>query len=291
MDQGADQDADDDDHKHETGAAAGMEPGLDPDILHRQGQLPLIAEDGFVLRSVVGKHPGDLRHPGAQGQIEEEDDQLHHTLHQSAGVEIFMDAGDQSGDESGQEQEQEKGQSQSQDHGHADDQLLGCLAGKMLFDPLIDFVRFLLLILRQEGGGIGQGLDAVGHGGDQCHGAADDGPAENGAFVFQGSDGFHGLHETVFGAADDGLLVRPPHEDALHQCLSADAGAKGYCFVFFAHSYLGSKGCASPMGRVTVTRAPPPSAFSTVRVPPWRVTISSQTERPIPLPRTWELPL
>ena len=39
-----------------------------------------------------------------------------------------------------------------------------------------------------------------------------------------------------------------------------------------------------------VTTAPPPGAFPMSKVPPWRFTISSQTARPMPVPRTLELP-
>ena len=48
---------------------------------------------------------------------------------------------------------------------------------------------------------------------------------------------------------------------------------------------------SSPVGIQIVTSVPPPSAFSSVSVPPCMVTISSHTARPMPLPRALELPL
>ena len=48
---------------------------------------------------------------------------------------------------------------------------------------------------------------------------------------------------------------------------------------------------AEVRGRVSVTIQPPSGAFFTVSSPPWRVMISSQTDRPMPVPRFLELPL
>ena len=45
------------------------------------------------------------------------------------------------------------------------------------------------------------------------------------------------------------------------------------------------------MGRYTDTTQPHSSAFSIIKEPPWRVTISSHTARPMPVPRFFELPL
>ena len=44
-------------------------------------------------------------------------------------------------------------------------------------------------------------------------------------------------------------------------------------------------------GRRTVTSTPPSLWFSICSCPPWRETISSQTARPMPLPRSRLLPL
>lgn len=44
-------------------------------------------------------------------------------------------------------------------------------------------------------------------------------------------------------------------------------------------------------GSRTETSVPPPGALPIVSVPPERVTISSHTARPMPLPRALELPL
>ena len=62
----------DDDHKQEAGAAPGVMPGHGPGVFHGQGQAPLVAEDGLVLRPVVLEGPVDILQPGAEDQIDEE---------------------------------------------------------------------------------------------------------------------------------------------------------------------------------------------------------------------------
>ena len=64
-DHAGDQNGHHNDHKEEAGAAAGVVPGLEADIVHRQLQPLLVAEDGLVLRPVVGKDPPYILHAGA----------------------------------------------------------------------------------------------------------------------------------------------------------------------------------------------------------------------------------
>ena len=43
--------------------------GLGTDILHRQGQARLVAEDGLMLRAVVAEHPAHILLLGAEDQV------------------------------------------------------------------------------------------------------------------------------------------------------------------------------------------------------------------------------
>ena len=131
--------------------------------------------------------------------------------------------------------------------------------------------------------------------------------------------------ESILRPADNRLLPRTAHQNPLDQGLTADGGLKSAAcdfFMFSSHSFLQSKGiyklslavcdtgcipassvilCFSPwglkhqglvlMGRERMTMHPPPSALRMSIFPLWRVMISSQTARPMPVPRFFELPL
>ena len=75
------QDRHDDDHEQKAGAAAGMVLGLGADVLHRQGQPRLIAEDGLMLRAVVAEHPVHVLLLGAEDQIRQKDRDFQKALH------------------------------------------------------------------------------------------------------------------------------------------------------------------------------------------------------------------
>ena len=70
------------DHKEEAGAAAGVVLGLGADVLHGQLQALFVAENGLVLRPMVGKDPVDALGLGAEDEIAQEDDHPDHALHQ-----------------------------------------------------------------------------------------------------------------------------------------------------------------------------------------------------------------
>ncbi len=60
----------------------GMVPGLDTNVLHRQRQSRLIAENGLVLRTVVAEHPVYVLLSGAEDHVRQQHQDLDHTLDQ-----------------------------------------------------------------------------------------------------------------------------------------------------------------------------------------------------------------
>ena len=118
-----------------------MVPGLDADILHRQGEARLIAEDGLVLRPVVLEDPVDVLQPGAEEEVEEEDDDLQEALHHVPAPEgeVREEVQHPARQEGGQHQEEEDGHAHPQHHGEAHDGALQLLAGEVLLQPQVKF--------------------------------------------------------------------------------------------------------------------------------------------------------
>ena len=218
-----------------------MEPGLRPHVLHRQRQALFIAENGLVLRAVVRKHTRDVRHARHAPQVQQEDDDAQQTLHEVTHHGAVDEAVRQSGEQRRQQDEQHHGQRDAEHHGHADDDVLGLLLAEVLFDPLIELVRLALFLQRQQVCGVGERLHALDHGIDERHHAADQRPAQNGVLVLDHMQLVDLFDEPVRRAADDGLLLRAAHQNALHQRLSADGRAEadvriGRLLLLFAHS-------------------------------------------------------
>ena len=95
-----------------------MMPGLNTDVFHRQRQSRLIAEDTFMLRPVVLKHPVNILLLGADDQIDQKDQNLQDTLHQVSPPhgevrEKVQNAACQKG---GQHQEQKDAHPHAQQH-------------------------------------------------------------------------------------------------------------------------------------------------------------------------------
>ena len=144
------EDAQHDDHEQEARAAPGMEAALGPDVLHRQGQALLVAEDGLVLRAVVGEETLHVLHPGDEAEVDEEDDDLQRAFEEAAQGIMPVHARDEPGDEGGQEEEKPHGQQHAQHGGYADDYLLRLLAAQLFLKPKVELRRLLLLILGQK---------------------------------------------------------------------------------------------------------------------------------------------
>ena len=132
----------------------------------------------------------------------------------------------------------------------------------MPLDPEIELVRLPLLLLGELLGAPAERLYAQHHGAQEVGHAADDGEAQNGIAVLDQADGVDlGDQRAVGFPADYRLPLGAPHEDALHQSLSANAGAEraGIHFMIVCHCVFCS--LLSHMGSVTVTSSPPPSAL------------------------------
>ena len=88
-----------DDHEQKAGAAAGVVPGLDAGVFHRQRQARLIAEDGLMLRPVIAEHLAHVLLPGAEDQVPQEDGDLHRPLDEVVDPIWGMPGVEQPGDE------------------------------------------------------------------------------------------------------------------------------------------------------------------------------------------------
>ena len=141
------QDRHDDDHEQKAGAAAGMMLGLGTDILHRQGQPRLVAEDGLMLRAVVAEHPVDILLLGAEDEVGQKNQHLHHAL------DDVVDSGalcvEQPGDKRGQQHEQHQRQPQTENDGERHDQRLQLFRRDVLFHPLVKFAGLCILVIRE----------------------------------------------------------------------------------------------------------------------------------------------
>src|SRR5699024_3237970 len=178
---------------------------------------------------------------------------------------------------------------------------------QLLVQPLLELGGLLRrqVLLRVEVRGEHQGLHPPVHAVQEGDAAPDQGKPQDRVAVPDQLQLLLLDHQSLGASDHNGLLLRAPHEDALNQRLSADGGAEGAAVFLFCHSSAflfveikystgGNKlqhlFCYA-LGRVMVTRQPPPSALPMSKVPPWRCMISSHTARPIPLPRALEEPL
>ena len=219
-----------DHHKQKAGAAAGMVLGLGTDVLHRQGQARLIAENGLMLRAVVAEHAVNVLLLGAEDQIAQENGHLHHAL------DDVVDRGalsvKQPGDECRQQHEQHQCQGQAQNHGERHHQGLQFLCGDVLFQPLVEFAGLGVLLIREIVRRKHQRLDAGDHGADERHGAAEDRHAQNGVLAPDELPLCDLSDQSLWRADHDGVLLRSAHEDTFDQRLPADSGAERALFLF-----------------------------------------------------------
>ena len=230
------QNGDGNDHEEETGAAAGMVPGHFPGVLHGELQTPLVAEDGLMLGPVVLEGPVDVLHFRTEVQIQEEYDELHHTLQQVPQPHGgFREEVQQArGGQGGQNDEEEEGQAHAQDHRHGQDPLHEGLAAELGFDPLFELGGFFLLF-RVELRRPHEGLHAVDQGADEGEHAPDEGQTQGRVLVLDELQFILlDLQTTLLVADHDGLLLRAAHHDALDEGLSTDGGAESAAVVLCA---------------------------------------------------------
>ena len=217
-----------------------MEARLRPHVLDRQRQALFVAEDGLVLRTVVREHTLDVLHVRHAPEIQQEDDDAQQALKEVAHDGAVDEAVGQAGEQRRDQDEQHDRQRDAEHHGRADDDVLGLLLAEVLFDPEIDLAGLLLLVLGQQVGRIGQRLHALDHRVEKHDDAADERPAEDRVLFLDQVQLLDLLDHAVLRAADDGLLCRAAHEDALDERLPADGCAErdtgiGFCGSGFAH--------------------------------------------------------
>lgn len=128
-----------DNDQQEAGAAPGMVLGLGPDVVHRQLQTLLIAEDGLMLRAVIGEGPADVLHPGYGDHIGHEDGDTQYSVHQIPDQDAVREALHEAGQEGRQEHKQADGEANGQHHGEADDGLLHFFVSQLLVQPFLEF--------------------------------------------------------------------------------------------------------------------------------------------------------
>ena len=225
-DDGGDEDGDGDDHEQKAGAAPGVVPGLSAHVLHRQGQTGLVAEDGLVLRPVVGKDPLHLPHPGAQGQIADQNGQLQQALGQIPHQHGVGHQGDGGAQQGGQQEKQPDGHPHAQNHRQGDEKGGGLVAAQLVLQPGLELGGlFLLVVLREELGGVHQGGHAVVHGAAEAEHPPDEGPAHHGAAVLQRVQLLHlDLQLPVGPAHHHRLLPGAAHHDPLDEGLPSAHG-------------------------------------------------------------------
>mgnify|MGYP000852985425 CR=1 FL=1 len=178
--------------------------------------------------------------------------------------------------------------------GERDERVLRLLGGQALFQPglktagLLAF--FVLVLLCKEIRGIHEGGNAGLHGCAEIEDAADERQLLRRPLLRELPRLDLAL-QAVLRADDNGGFLRAEHHNALDEGLPADHGLELFLrllCVLFCHVF---PFYCSAMGSRMVTTAPPPSALAMSSTPLCIVTISSQTARPMPLPRALEAPL
>ena len=197
----------------------------------------LIAEDGLMLSPMVRKQTLNIADSGAEFHIYKKYNDFQHALRDVANEIVKGKGFYKADDKGGQKNKQQQGQSNAQHNGGADYQLLGFLSGEVLTYPFVQLVRFLLLLLRNETGGVGEGLHALVHGIQKNGTAPYKGPAENGVLILVQLYIFNFFHKPVFGTADDGLLFRAAHQNALYKGLTTDGSAETAALILLCHNF------------------------------------------------------
>ena len=204
---------------------------LDAAVFDRQRQPRLVAEDRLMLRAVVLEHALNVLLLRAQEQVAEEDQQLDDGLDQIVHDHVRDEAPEQAREEGRQDHKKADGQAQRQYDRQRHNELLQLFAAELLLQPQIE-PRRLALLLGEEVRRVHQRLHAGDDRAEERGHTANDGPAQNGELVLDKFPLRHLGHQPLRGADNDGVLLRPAHEDTLDQRLAADGGAECALLVF-----------------------------------------------------------
>ena len=201
--------------------------GLDADVVHRQLQSLLVAEDGLVLRAMIGEGPPDILHPGDRDHIAHKNGDAQHRVHQIPDQYAVRKTLHEAGKKGGQQHEQAHGEAHCQHYGEADDQLLHFFIPQLLVQPAFKSGGLLCsCLLGEVVGGEHESLDALDHAVEKGDAAPNQGQPQNGIPVFDESQ-FLFLDDQTLGAPDyDALFFRAPHQDALDKRLPTDGGSE-----------------------------------------------------------------
>ena len=165
----------------------GVEAALLAHVLHGEGQVVLIAEDGFVLGAVVLEGAVDVRYPGHQHHVAQEDGDAQKALeHGAPAGDVRRDRALQQVEEHrGQQEEQEDGQGHPQHPGDAHDDA-GELIPQVVGEPLVQLAGLLFLagVLGDLVRGEGEGFVAQAEGVDEGEDAPDKGLAQDGGIFW-----------------------------------------------------------------------------------------------------------
>ena len=174
---------------------------------------------------------------GDEPQIQQKDHNPDHALDQAADHKVQI-VRQQRVEEGRQQHEQSDGQRRAEHNGETENSLLRLLAAQCFFEPEVEFCGLLLLVLGELLRRISDGLHAVHHRADEHGYTAQEGDLCR-RIRLDRLDLV--LEASVREAADDGLLLRSPHQNTLDQRLTADAGFKGayglIIFVVFCHCH------------------------------------------------------
>ena len=162
-DNGVYKDTDRDDDQQKACPAAGMKARLLPDVFNGKFFPMLVAEDGLMLRPVVGENALHIAHTRAKTHIQEQNTHPHNTLGKVSHDVIAGERLYEANDRRGQEDEQEKRQRDTQYHRDADDELLRLFLREMLLYPEVELVLLALLLDRDEVGRVCKRLHPVYH--------------------------------------------------------------------------------------------------------------------------------
>ena len=267
-----------------------MLAGHFPNVLHSQRKPRLVTANRLMLRAVIGKHAAHVLQLGNCDHIDHEnhnaEDALEQMLHQNPAAGPPLEEVSKLNRK--QEKEQQ-GEAEAENQGERDHNRHEFLTAHLFFQPGFQPGRTFLFLLLALGlllrrlvrrrvlfflevrllRGPHQALDAREHGAAKVHDSTDQRPRQNPGLLFQRVDF---CHKSLPGLAnDDGLLFRAAHHNSFDQSLSADHGFELFPgragWILLIHS-------PPPLivycvtGSDTVTRVPPPSAFSSVSVPP-----------------------
>ena len=225
------EDADEKDDEQESGAAAGMKPGKGLRVFRREGQIRLMAVDGFVFRAVVLERTADFRHAAAEDHIADQQQDFHQAADEGVAHRGNPGTAQQGFNPRGQGNEQGDGKHYRQHDGEGHDDFIHAFT-QLRGEPFFEFSG-LFIQHAEHLGGILQGIHAVIQHGTHIDDPADKGFSHPGVlFLERDKGGQFGDKGSVRTADCDGGGIGGAHHDAFHDRLTAYVE---FLFLFCIH--------------------------------------------------------